>query len=137
MYFFLFIAPTDDAFNGLVPGTVEALLDDIPTLTSILTYHVLDTEVFSADLVSGEVVTLNGESVTVDVSNDSVMINDATIIIFDIEACNGVIHVIDTVLIPPSAGGGDGDDDGYTPPGGDISGGGDDYTSPSKKPHNG
>ena len=63
LYFFSCIAPTDDAFNGLVPGTVEALLDDIPLLTSILTYHVLDTEVFSADLVSGEVVTLNGESV--------------------------------------------------------------------------
>ena len=138
LYFFSCIAPTDDAFNGLVPGTVEALLDDIPLLTSILTYHVLDTEVFSADLVSGEVVTLNGESVTVDVSNDVIMINDATVIIPNVEACNGVIHVIDTVLIPPSSGGGgDGDDDGYPPPGGGISGGDDDYTSPPKKPHNG
>ena len=112
----LYTAPTDDAFAALPDGTVEALLNDIPQLSDILTYHVVAGEIFSDDLVDGEVVTLNGDSVTVDVTFDSIMINDSTVIIPDIEACNGVIHVIDEVLIPPGGDSAGGDVDDYYPP---------------------
>ncbi len=95
-------APTDDAFAALPEGTVEALLADIPTLTNILLYHVVEGKVMAADVVGlTSATTLLGEDVTVTVEGDTVKINDATVIITDIEASNGVIHVIDTVLLPP------------------------------------
>jgi uncharacterized surface protein with fasciclin (FAS1) repeats len=98
-------APTDDAFAALPEGTIEALLADIPTLTNILLYHVVDGKVMAADVLglSGEMVaTLLGESVDVMVDSGKVMIGDAQVIITNIEAANGVIHVIDAVLLPPS-----------------------------------
>ena len=104
----LITAPTNDAFAALPEGTVDSLLlpENIDKLTEILTYHVIASEVASTDLVNGqEVETLNGESVTVNVDNDgnviSIEINDSNVITADIVACNGIIHVIDAVLIPP------------------------------------
>jgi transforming growth factor-beta-induced protein len=100
---FTVFAPTDDAFAALPEGTVEALLADIPTLTNILLYHVVSGNVMAADVVGLDAATtVLGEDVTVTVDGDTVKINDATVIITDIEASNGVIHVIDTVLLPPT-----------------------------------
>jgi uncharacterized surface protein with fasciclin (FAS1) repeats len=94
-------APTDDAFNKLPAGTVEGLLEDIPTLTNILLYHVVPGKYMAADLVDlTSLETVSGETLTISVTDDIVMINDAEVIIPDIEASNGVIHVIDTVLLP-------------------------------------
>ena len=96
-------APTDDAFAALPEGTVESLLNDIPTLTNILLYHVVEGKVMAADVVElSEAETLLGESVSIMMEDGKVMIGDAQVIITDIEASNGVIHVIDAVLIPAS-----------------------------------
>jgi uncharacterized surface protein with fasciclin (FAS1) repeats len=97
---FTVFAPTDEAFAKLPEGTVEGLLADIPTLTSILTYHVVPGKVMSTDLSDGmTAATVNGAELTVDLS-DGVKISGATVTAADIEASNGVIHVIDTVLLP-------------------------------------
>ncbi len=97
---FTVFAPTDDAFAALPEGTVEALLEDIDTLTAILTYHVVPGAVMSGDLSDGmEAETVNGQSVTIGVG-DTVTVDGATVIQADIEASNGVIHVIDSVILP-------------------------------------
>jgi uncharacterized surface protein with fasciclin (FAS1) repeats len=97
---FTVFAPTDEAFAALPEGTVEALLEDIPTLTSILTYHVVPGEVMSGDLEDGMTAeTVNGQSITIGVG-DTVTVDGATVIDADIEASNGVIHVIDAVIMP-------------------------------------
>jgi uncharacterized surface protein with fasciclin (FAS1) repeats len=94
-------APPDEAFDALPEGLVDALLlpENEEALTAILTYHVVPGTVTSDMLEDGEVETLNGETVTISV--DGPMVNDATITTADIEASNGVIHVIDSVLVPP------------------------------------
>lgn len=100
---FTVFAPTDDAFAKLPAGTVEALLADIPTLTSILTYHVVDGKVMAADVagLDGQrVATVNGKGFTVKLQDGKVFVDNAEVIITDIETSNGVIHVIDTVIIP-------------------------------------
>ena len=102
---FTVFAPTDEAFAALPEGLVDALLlpENKDTLVAILTYHVLGAEVPSSDVASGDVETLEGESITITVGDDgSVMVNDATVTAVDVEASNGVIHVIDGVLVPPS-----------------------------------
>ena len=100
---FTVFAPTDAAFDALPPGTVAALLDDIPTLTAILTYHVVGAKALSTDLSDGQVITtLNGKDVTVTINGNGVFINNAKVTVADIEADNGVVHVIDAVLLPPS-----------------------------------
>ncbi|TVS04631.1 MAG: fasciclin domain-containing protein [Rhodobacteraceae bacterium] len=97
---FTVFAPTDDAFAALPEGTVEALLEDIPTLTSILTYHVVPGIVMSGDLSDGMMAeTVNGQSITIGVG-ETVTVDGATVIQADVEASNGVIHVIDTVILP-------------------------------------
>ena len=98
-------APTNDAFDALPEGTLDTLLADPEgQLTDVLTYHVVEGTVMAADVVEldgQEVATVNGESVTITVGDDgSVMVNDATVVVTDIVASNGVIHVIDTVLVP-------------------------------------
>jgi transforming growth factor-beta-induced protein len=99
---FTVFAPTDDAFAKLPEGTVEALLEDIPTLTNILLYHVVSGKVLAEDVVMLEQAeTLLGENVSIRVEDGNVFINDAQVIITDIMADNGVIHVIDSVLLPP------------------------------------
>jgi uncharacterized surface protein with fasciclin (FAS1) repeats len=98
---FTVFAPTDDAFNKLPEGTLDSLLEDIPALTDILLYHVVPGKVMAADVVNlTEAETVGGGMLTITVTDGTVMINDAQVIITDIEASNGVIHVIDTVLIP-------------------------------------
>jgi uncharacterized surface protein with fasciclin (FAS1) repeats len=102
---FTVFAPTDAAFAALPAGTIESLLADIPALTNILTYHVVGAEAFAADLSNGQMVmTLQGTDVNVTINNDGVFINDAQVIVADIEAENGVVHVIDAVLLPGSVG---------------------------------
>jgi len=104
---FTVFAPTDDAFAVLPAGTVEGLLADIPALTDILLYHVVTGKVMAADVVgldgqSAETA-LAGKSVDIKVDMGNVYLNEnVKVVITDIEASNGVIHVIDTVLLPPS-----------------------------------
>ncbi|MFO8035684.1 MAG: fasciclin domain-containing protein [Anaerolineales bacterium] len=94
-------APTDDAFAALPEGTVDALLNDIPTLTDILLYHVVDGKVMAKDVVElTQAQTLQGQFVDIKVEDGNVFIDDAQVIITDIETANGVIHVIDAVIQP-------------------------------------
>ncbi len=101
---FTVFAPTDEAFAALPEGTVESLLlpENLDTLVAILTYHVIPGAVMSADIAGQtlDVATVQGGEIHID-ATDGVMINDATVITADIAASNGVIHVIDTVLMPP------------------------------------
>ena len=98
---FTVFAPTDDAFAKLPDGTVESLLGEIPSLTDVLLYHVVAGDVKAADVVNlGVADTVQGAQIVINVDGDSVMVNDAQVLITDIEASNGVIHVIDTVLLP-------------------------------------
>lgn len=97
---FTVFAPTDEAFAKLPKGTVEALLKDIPKLQAILKYHVVAGKVMAADVVKlKSAETVNGKSVKIDATK-GVMINDAKVVKANVPASNGVIHVIDTVLIP-------------------------------------
>jgi uncharacterized surface protein with fasciclin (FAS1) repeats len=98
---FTVFAPTDEAFAKLPAGTVEALLKDKEKLASILTYHVVAGKVMAADVVNLEsATTVNGQDVEIKVWDGKVMIDGATVVMTDIEASNGVIHVIDTVILP-------------------------------------
>ncbi len=99
---FTVFAPTDDAFAALPAGTVEGLLADIPALTDILLYHVVDGAVLADTVVTlDSATTLQGDPVTIEVRDGNVFLNgDTQVIITDIEASNGVIHVIDGVLLP-------------------------------------
>jgi uncharacterized surface protein with fasciclin (FAS1) repeats len=96
-------APTDDAFAKLPAGTVEDLLkpENKDKLVSILTYHVVPGKVMSGDIAGKEmmVATVQGDSIDVNAMN-GVMVDEATVVNADIEADNGVIHVIDTVIMP-------------------------------------
>ncbi|MBW4636923.1 MAG: fasciclin domain-containing protein [Gloeocapsa sp. UFS-A4-WI-NPMV-4B04] len=97
---FTVFAPTDDAFARLQEGTVEALLNDISQLTKILTYHVVSGKVMSADMVNlNSISPLEGSPLSIDASS-GVKVNNAMVVTPDVEADNGVIHVIDSVLIP-------------------------------------
>lgn len=97
---FTVFAPTDDAFAKLPQGTVEALLKDTDKLKKILTYHVVSGKVMAADVVKlKSATTVQGSDVKVDASS-GVKINDSTVVTPDVAADNGVIHVIDTVLMP-------------------------------------
>jgi uncharacterized surface protein with fasciclin (FAS1) repeats len=98
---FTVFAPTDAAFAALPEGTVEALLNDIPALTDILTYHVVGAKAMSTDLSDGQkIITVQGKKVTVTINENGVFIDNAKVTVVDIEADNGVVHVIDAVLIP-------------------------------------
>lgn len=98
---FTVFAPTDEAFAALPEGTVEALLKNKEKLASILTYHVIAGKVKAKDVTKiKKAETLNGQSVMVKVSDGEVMIDQAQVIATDIICSNGVIHVIDAVMIP-------------------------------------
>jgi uncharacterized surface protein with fasciclin (FAS1) repeats len=100
---FTVFAPTDEAFAKLPAGTVEMLLmpENKDKLVSILTYHVVSGKVMAADVVKiDSAPTVQGTMVMVKVNDGSVMINNAKVIIADVKASNGVIHAIDTVLMP-------------------------------------
>jgi uncharacterized surface protein with fasciclin (FAS1) repeats len=99
---FTVFAPTDEAFAALPEGTVEGLLADPEALAAILTYHVVPGAVMSGDLSDGmTATTVNGADITISIDGSTVMVNDATVAAADIEASNGVIHVIDAVILPP------------------------------------
>jgi uncharacterized surface protein with fasciclin (FAS1) repeats len=102
---FTVFAPTDEAFAKLPKGTVEDLLkpENKAKLTSILTYHVVAGKVMAADAIKLDgkmAATVNKQEIAIKVKDGKVMINDATVIIADVAASNGVIHAIDTVLLP-------------------------------------
>ena len=98
---FTLFAPSDDAFAALPEGTVDALLNEIPALTEILLHHVVGSVAMAQDLNDGDVIeTLNGTDVTVTVDGMTYMIDMANVTVANIEASNGVVHVIDMVLIP-------------------------------------
>jgi transforming growth factor-beta-induced protein len=103
---FTVFAPTDDAFAKLPPGTIETLLkpENQDQLVDILTYHVVATEVpAEVALTLDEAEALNGEKITLTRQDGALFLNDAQVVQTDIIAANGIIHVIDTVLLPPSA----------------------------------
>lgn len=97
---FTVFAPTDEAFAKLPAGTVEGLLKDLPKLKQILTYHVVAGKVMAADVVKlKSAKTVEGSEVKIDATS-GVNINNATVVTPDVAADNGVIHIIDTVLLP-------------------------------------
>lgn len=99
---FTVFAPTDAAFDAVDPMTLLSLLLDNDALAAVLTYHVAGDSVMSTDLSDGQVITtLNGGDVTVTIDGGSVMINNAMVIVADLVGSNGVVHVIDAVLLPP------------------------------------
>jgi len=100
---FTVFAPTDAAFAKLPAGTVEGLLADTETLAAILTYHVVPGRVTSADIVrtnGAQPATVQGETLNIQVVNGQVRVDGATVTTADIPASNGIIHVIDTVVLP-------------------------------------
>lgn len=102
---FTVFAPNDDAFAKLPKGTVEGLLKDIPKLKAVLTYHVVPGKVMAADVVKlKSAKTVQGQNVKIDASkwhlHKTVKVNDANVIKADIVTDNGVIHVIDKVILP-------------------------------------
>ena len=100
---FTVFAPTDAAFAALPEGLLEKLLlpENIAVLTSILTYHVVSGMVMSADIMAGDVPTVEGSNVKLETSY-GVKVNGANVTAADVAASNGVIHVIDAVLVPPT-----------------------------------
>lgn len=97
---FTVFAPSDDAFKKLPHGALEALLKDQAKLKSVLTYHVASGHLLSEDLTSGDLKTVEGSPVHVKVAGSKVQINEAHVTKADILASNGVIHVIDAVMLP-------------------------------------
>jgi transforming growth factor-beta-induced protein len=100
---FTVFAPTDEAFSKLPAGTVENLLkpENLDQLTAILTYHVVPGAVTADQVVDlTEAATVNGQSIDISVAASNVMVNGATVVAADIMASNGVIHVIDSVILP-------------------------------------
>jgi uncharacterized surface protein with fasciclin (FAS1) repeats len=103
---FTVLAPTDDAFKKLPAGTVESLLkpENKDKLIAILKYHVIPSKAMAADVVKldgKKVKTVEGSEVSIKVTNGTVTVDKAKVIKTDIETTNGVIHVIDTVILPP------------------------------------
>ncbi len=100
---FTVFAPTDEAFAKLPEGTVENLLkpENKDQLVAVLTYHVVAGKVMAADVVKlDSATTVNGADVTIKASDEGVMVDGASVVTTDIKASNGVIHVIDTVILP-------------------------------------
>ena len=101
---FTVFAPTDEAFAKLPEGTVETLLKDKEALTNILLYHVVSGNVSSSEVVKLDAATTIAKSdVSINVKDGKVFINDSQVTTADVMASNGVIHIIDTVLIPESS----------------------------------
>ena len=102
---FTVFAPSDEAFAKLPAGTVEGLLNDIPKLTAILTYHVVAGKVMAADVMTMDgksAATVNGAQLKISTSNGVKLNGDVNVVATDIACTNGVIHVIDSVLLPPA-----------------------------------
>ena len=100
---FTVFAPTDSAFALIDSAALAGIIADVPTLTAILTYHVHGGNVLAGDLMDGmEVSTLNGAELTIALTDSGAYVNNALITVTDIVADNGVVHVIDAVLLPPT-----------------------------------
>jgi uncharacterized surface protein with fasciclin (FAS1) repeats len=99
---FTVFAPTDEAFAKLPKGTVETLLkpENKAKLVSVLTYHVLAGKIMASDVKTMKAKTVNGQSLTVKVSSGAVTVDNAKVVKTDVAASNGVIHVIDSVVLP-------------------------------------
>ena len=98
---FTVFAPTDDAFKKLPAGTVEELLKDLPKLKAVLTYHVVAGKHLAEDITKLTTAkTIEGRNIQISQKNGGVKINEANITKADVETTNGVIHIIDTVLLP-------------------------------------
>jgi uncharacterized surface protein with fasciclin (FAS1) repeats len=97
---FTVFAPTDEAFAKIPPEKLNALLADKAALTKVLTYHVVSGKVVAADVKTGPVKSIEGQNLNLNVSSAGVMVNNAKVIKTDVMATNGVIHVIDTVVLP-------------------------------------
>jgi uncharacterized surface protein with fasciclin (FAS1) repeats len=97
---FTVFAPTDAAFAKLPAGALDALVKDKQKLAAVLTYHVVPGKVMAAQVKPGKVKTVQGESLSVSSQGGSVMVDNAKVVRTDIGASNGVIHVIDTVILP-------------------------------------
>merc|ERR1712176_664237 len=103
---FTVFAPTNDAFGALPAGTLDTLLkpENKGQLVDILTYHVVGAKALSTDLSDGQsITTVEGKAVTVHIKDGDVKINDANVVTPDVLATNGVVHVVDGVLLPPTA----------------------------------
>lgn len=100
---FTVFAPTDEAFANLPEGVLDALLlpENVEILKSILTYHVVTGTVMAADVPAGDVATVEGSNITFDITNGVVLNGSANVTSADVAASNGVIHVIDAVILPP------------------------------------
>jgi uncharacterized surface protein with fasciclin (FAS1) repeats len=96
---FTVFAPTDEAFAKIPKADLEALLKDKAKLTAVLTYHVVPGKVMAADVKAGKVKTVQGSEITV-TTKGGVMVDKAKVVKTDVQADNGVIHVIDTVIMP-------------------------------------
>jgi uncharacterized surface protein with fasciclin (FAS1) repeats len=99
---FTVFAPTDEAFAAVPAETLAALGADKVLLTKVLTYHVVPGKVMAADIKPGDVATVAGPTIKLSIVDGKVMVNDATVASADVVASNGVIHVIDKVLLPPA-----------------------------------
>lgn len=99
---FTVFAPTDEAFAKLPEGTLEALLNDKDQLRAILTYHVVAGKVMAADVQAGAVTTVQGDTFDVTIDYGKVKVDQANVVATDIVTSNGVIHVIDSVILPNS-----------------------------------
>ena len=97
---FTVFAPTDAAFAKLPADELDALLKDKDKLTAVLTYHVVPGKIMAAQVKPGEVKTVQGQSFTVSTQGSNVMVDEAKVVKTDIAASNGVIHVIDSVILP-------------------------------------
>jgi uncharacterized surface protein with fasciclin (FAS1) repeats len=99
---FTVFAPTDDAFAALPAGVLDKLLlpENQDVLVKILTYHVVAGKVMAADVTAGDVATVEGQTIAL-ATDDGVTVNGAKVVTADVEASNGVIHVIDAVILPP------------------------------------
>lgn len=97
---FTVFAPTDAAFAKIPKADLEALLQDKAALTKVLTYHVVPGKVMAADVQPGMVDTVQGSAITVSTMGGKVMVDNATVVQTDVVADNGVIHVIDSVIMP-------------------------------------
>jgi hypothetical protein len=98
---FTVFAPTDEAFAEILPDQLNALMANKAQLTPVLTYHIVPGKLMSNDLMNGMMAkTVQGENLVISLSDGGVMVNDAKVVQADIVCTNGVIHVIDTVLVP-------------------------------------
>jgi uncharacterized surface protein with fasciclin (FAS1) repeats len=97
---FTVFAPTDEAFKKLAPGVIEGLLKDREKLKAILTYHVVMGKIMAKDITSRDTKTVQGGMLKVGTTDAGVTVDDAKVVTADIEASNGVIHSIDTIVMP-------------------------------------